>query len=102
MSGCCKDPKKEEIRCEKIRKAMMGKKYSLGYKHSQATRMKMSMHKPNVGIQQGEKNHAHKLTEKEVLEIRNSNFNSTYLMDKYEISRTHVNAIKRLEVWKHI
>lgn len=53
-------------------------------------------------IQKGEKCHKAKLTEKQVLEIRDSNLSAKQLSEKYNVSKTTIWSTKRKEYWKHI
>lgn len=50
----------------------------------------------------GEKQNGAKLTEKQVLEIRNSNFTYKELANKYGVSRGYIGHIKNRRNWSHI
>jgi hypothetical protein len=56
----------------------------------------------NSLIQKGEKCHSAKLTEKDVLEIRASDYDAEYLAKKYNISKNTIWYVKRRATWTHI
>lgn len=94
-----------DARREACRNAQLGNTNSLGCRRSIETRRRMSEAKKNnmyVGCQQGEKNHAHKLIEKEVLEIKQQRASAKYLAAKYDICEGHVRNIWRGDSWKHL
>jgi hypothetical protein len=53
-------------------------------------------------IQKGEKCHKAKINERQVLEIRLSNFSADYLSEKYNVSKNTIWQIKSRTTWKHI
>jgi hypothetical protein len=68
-----------------------------------------STHEDNIShavekslIQKGEICHSAKLTEKEVLEIRNSNLRAYQLAELYNISRQNISSILKRVTWTHI
>ena len=50
----------------------------------------------------GEKSSGSKLTEKEVLEIRESNLSPTELSEKYKVNKGSISSIKNRKTWNHI
>ena len=50
----------------------------------------------------GEKNGRSKLTEKQVLEIRESKDTQVVLAKRYHISRSHISNVRNRKMWKHI
>lgn len=50
----------------------------------------------------GERNHKSKLTEQQILEIRNSNMSSAYLSNIYGVSRTQILRIKNGKSWRYL
>jgi hypothetical protein len=50
----------------------------------------------------GQNHYRKKLTDKDVLEIRNSNLSESKLSLQYKINRATIGKIKRLESWKHL
>lgn len=56
----------------------------------------------NSLIQKGEKCHSAKLTDKDVLKIRASNFNAEYLSEIYNVSKNTIWQVKRRSTWTHI
>ena len=50
----------------------------------------------------GEKNHAAKLTEKQVIEIRTSQETQNTIAKRFNVGRTIISLIKNRKTWKHI
>lgn len=64
-----------------------------------------SIHSYEVGLSNGRKgikHHSVKLTEKQVIEIKESNANQIFLAKKYSICQQHVSKIKAGKLWNHI
>lgn len=53
-------------------------------------------------LAQGERNHFHKLTEAQVLEIRASSLRDQELADHYGVSRHLIGKIRLRRIWRHI
>jgi hypothetical protein len=74
----------------------------LGFKHSEDTKLKMSINR------KGEKHGRSKLTEKDVLWIRQNyiprheEFGSTALSKKFNIRQGQISSIIKRVIWKHI
>lgn len=70
------------------------------------TNKENTQHAIRIGLkdQKGIKHHKCKLTEKQVLEIREIGFSQTrmFLSKKYDVSRTTILGIIRRDFWKHI
>lgn len=54
------------------------------------------------GVSLGEAHGCHKLTEKQILDIRSSNKSGVVLAKKYNISTTNISDIRNYKIWKHI
>ncbi len=50
----------------------------------------------------GDNHGCHKLTEKQVLEIRSSNLASPILSQRFSVNPSTINNIKRRKIWKHL
>ncbi len=50
----------------------------------------------------GIKIHTHKLTEKNILDIRKSNLTHRELSIKYNVSKTNISYIKNNKIWSHL
>lgn len=50
----------------------------------------------------GTKNPRARLSEQQVLEIKNSNFKTSYLMKKYNMARSTIRYIRIGKLWKHL
>lgn len=89
----------------KISHSLIGNKRSLGIKHSNETKSKMSV------VHKGANNHKARLTEQNVLDIRqfhleninNQNLNIfQHLSEKYNLSISGLEKIIYRKTWKHI
>lgn len=62
----------------------------------------VKMGNKNIGNQKGEANFYSKLTNSDVIKIRSSPASDTYLAHKFNVSRQHVNLIRRDGCWRHL
>lgn len=76
-----------------------------GRKHSEETRMKISRNNTGKIDKKGEKHHLAKLTEKDVLQIREdlkNNIKQSEIAEKYGVLQSTISHIKRRKIWPHI
>lgn len=96
--------KLSDSECRRRSKALLGNKRCLGYKHTDEARHNMG--KSHKGILAGEKSPMSKLTDQQVIEIRNMYKTSKVFQYElaaiYGISQSTVSAIVCYKAWKHL
>jgi hypothetical protein len=85
-----------EIGLDNLCNFTAGGEGTTGMRHSEEARKRMSL------VRDGTKNASSKLTEEQVIEIRNSNFTNRFFASKYNLAPESVSRIRKGMVYKNI